>query len=372
MAEQLRAPAFIRQIEPYRAGKPITELAREKGFDPKRILKLASNENPLGVPESARKAAAAAISGANIYPDGNAYALKSEISKRFGVPMDWIVVGNGSDELMGLTCQVLLEPGMKTVFSQYYFSVYEIDTHACGSTPVIVPAKGFEIDLDAIVRAIDEKTRIVFLTTPNNPTGLTLSEKDVVSFLERVPSSVTVVLDEAYCDFVPKEERFDSIGLLKRYPNLMVARTFSKAYGLAGFRCGFGICAGELPELINRIRPPFNCNTVAQAAAAGCVSDDAFLERVYQMNLKGVAQLEEAFSSLGLRFIPTKSNFILVEIGKGAAALNEALLSRGIIIRPCASFGLPEWIRVSVGTGEQNERFIEALREELSAVRAGN
>ena len=236
--------------------------------------------------------------------------------------------------------------------------------------PVEVPAKGFAIDLDAIAKAVTPEVRVVFLTTPNNPTGLTISQADFEAFLGKIPPSVTVVLDEAYREFVPEEDRIDSIALVKKYPNLFVTRTFSKAYGLAGLRVGFGVNSGELPELVNRIRPPFNCNTLAQAAAAGCVNDQAFLDRVYEMNRSGVKQLEDGFSSLNLEFVPTKSNFVLVHIGPKAAELNQALLDRGIIIRPCASFGLPEWIRVSVGTADQNERFLAALKELLAKLSA--
>lgn len=372
MSDNLSAPSYIRGIEPYKAGKPISELAREKGLQPENILKLASNENPLGAPESALQAVREAATAHNValYPDGNAYNLKHAIAKRLGVPAEWIIVGNGSDELMGLTCEALLEPGAKSVYSQFYFSVYRIDTLACGGTPVEVPAKGFAIDLDAIAKAVTPEVRVVFLTTPNNPTGLTISQADFEAFLGKIPPSVTVVLDEAYREFVPEEDRIDSIVLVKKYPNLFVTRTFSKAYGLAGLRVGFGVNSGELPELVNRIRPPFNCNTLAQAAAAGCVNDQAFLDRVYEMNRSGVKQLEDGFSSLNLEFVPTKSNFVLVHIGPKAAELNQALLDRGIIIRPCASFGLPEWIRVSVGTADQNERFLAALKELLAKLSA--
>ncbi|MCI6529476.1 MAG: histidinol-phosphate transaminase [Mesosutterella sp.] len=366
MAEKFRSPAYIDLIEPYRAGKPISELAREKGLDPDSILKLASNENPLGAPASALEGAKKAASRLSLYPDGNAYELKSAVAKRFGVPIDWVVVGNGSDELMGITCEALVEPGTKTLFSQYYFSVYRIDTLANGGEPVEIPARGFDIDLDAIADAVDDKVRVIFLTTPNNPTGRILTGAQMEKFMERVPSSVIVVLDEAYRDFVPPEQRFDSIAMVKRYPNLMVTRTFSKAYGLAGLRAGFGIAQPELVAFLNRIRPPFNCNAIAQAAAAACLNDDAFLERVYKMNREGVRQLQERFAALGREFVPSLSNFVLVKIGPKAPELNQWLLDRGIIIRPCASFGLPEWIRVSVGTGPQNERFLSALAEFLA------
>lgn len=363
MTENFRSPAYIRRIDPYTAGKPISELAREKGIDPKNIVKLASNENPLGAPASALEAMKAAASAPNVslYPDGNAYELKAAIAKRFGVPASWVIVGNGSDELMQITCEALVEPGTKTLYSQYYFSVYRIDTLANGGDPVEIPAKGFDIDLDAIAAAIDDKTRVIFLTTPNNPTGQTLSLEALEAFLAKVPETVTVVLDEAYREFVPEAERFDSVELVRRHPNLMATRTFSKAYGLAGLRVGYGIAQPALIEFFNRIRPPFNCNALAQAAAAGCIADDAFLERVYRMNREGVAQLETRFAELGLEYLPTKSNFVLVKIGGRAAELNQALLDEGIIIRPCKSFGLPEWIRVSVGTKEQNERFLSAL-----------
>ena len=365
--KQIKSPEYIRQIEPYKAGKPISELAREKGIDPQGILKLASNENPLGAPASAMEAArkAAAALNVSLYPDGNAYDLRAAIAAFAGVPQDWVIVGNGSDELMEITCESLVQPGTKTLFSQFYFSVYRIDTLANGGIPVEIPAKGFDIDLDAIVAAVDESVRVIFLTTPNNPTGRILTGAQLEQFMERIPSDVTVVIDEAYREFVPEAERPDTVGMVRKYPNLLVTRTFSKAYGLAGLRVGYGIAQPALLELMNRIRPPFNCNVIAQAAAAGCVADTEFLEKVYRMNREGVEQLQEGFRELGLRFLETKSNFILVHIGEKAAGVNSALLDRGIIIRPCASFGLPDWIRVSVGTREQNSRFLEALRAVL-------
>ena len=365
--KQIKSPDFIRQIEPYKAGKPISELAREKGIPAGSILKLASNENPLGAPASAMEAARRAAEALNVslYPDGNAFDLRAAIASFVGVPQDWVIVGNGSDELMEITCESLVQPGTKTLFSQFYFSVYRIDTLANGGVPVEIPARGFDIDLDAIAAAIDDSVRVVFLTTPNNPTGHILTQDQLEQFMKKVPADVTVVIDEAYREFVPEDERPDTIGLVRAYPNLLVTRTFSKAYGLAGLRVGYGIAQPPLLELMNRIRPPFNCNVIAQAAAAGCIADVEFLQKVYRMNREGVAQLQAGFRELGLEFLETKSNFILVRIGQKASDVNQALLEKGIIIRPCASFGLPEWIRVSVGTREQNSRFLEALKAVL-------
>lgn len=361
MSKGFIAKTYIEKISPYVAGKPIEETAREYGLDVNNIVKLASNENPLGMPESAKQAAAVAAMYADRYPDGNARMFRHAVAKYFGVQDDWVIAGNGSDEILGLIARLVLSPGTKCVYSQYSFSVYELSAQENGAECVEIPTKDFAVDLDAIADAIDEKTRLVFITNPNNPTGLALRTEDLEKFLERVPQTCVVVLDEAYIHFMPQAQRPDSVQWVRRWPNLLVTRTFSKAYGLAGLRAGFAIAQPEMIEMLNRIRPPFNMNIIAQAAAAGCINDHAFLEEVYEMNRAGIAQLETFFEEQGLRYLKSWGNFILVKVGAKAGALNQELLRRGVIVRPVASYGLPDWLRVSIGTQPQNKRFIDAF-----------
>ncbi len=368
MALGFQAKTYIEKIDPYVAGKPIEETAREYGLKVSDIVKLASNENPLGMPESAKKAVNDAMDGIARYPDGNAWAVRKAIAETFSVPAEWVLVGNGSDEILGLTARLVLEPGVKCVYSQYSFSVYELSAKENGAECVQVPARNFQVDLAAMLGAIDEKTRLVFLTNPNNPTGLAVAPDAIRTFIEAVPESCLVVLDEAYVHYLAPQRRPDSIEWVRKYPNVLVTRTFSKAYGLAGLRAGFAIARPELIEMLNRIRPPFNMNSLAQAAVCGCVGDTAFLDRVYELNRHGVIQLESFFAAQKIRYVPTEANFILVHIGQKAARINTELLSRGVIVRPLGSYGLGEWIRVTVGTREQNARFISAFCEAAGAV----
>lgn len=367
MTQGFQAKTYISAIEPYVAGKPIEETAREYGLDVNDIVKLASNENPLGMPESAKKAMIEAAIGCERYPDGNARLFRDAVARYCGVTSDWVIAGNGSDELLGLIARLVLEPGTKCVYSQYSFSVYALSAQENGAECVEVPAKDFAVDLDAIAAAIDEKTRLVFITNPNNPTGLILDKQAIERFIASVPEHCVVVLDEAYIHYMAAEDRPNSIEWVRRYPNLMVTRTFSKAYGLAGLRAGYAVAQPALIEMLNRIRPPFNMNLLAQAAAAGCIDDAAFLDRVYAMNREGVEYLQKGFDELGLRYLPTWGNFILVEVGENARQINQELLRRGVIVRPVNSYGLPTWLRVSVGKASENERFFQAFAEIIKA-----
>lgn len=360
----LPAPSYVRSIAPYQGGKPIGETARELGLDPASIVKLASNENPLGMPESAQRAIAQTLAEAGRYPDGNGFELKQAISRRFNVPLDWITLGNGSNDTLELAAHAFVQPGQAVVYSQYGFLVYALATQACGARAIVVPARDYGHDLPAMARAIDAQTRLVFIANPNNPTGTFAPAADVEAFLARVPQDVVVVYDEAYTEYLPPELRYDSIAWVRRHPNLLVSRTMSKAYGLAGVRVAFGIAQPELTELLNRIRQPFNVNALAQAAAIAALQDDAFLARSYALNRAGVAQLEQAFDALGLRYIRSYGNFVAVEVGD-AAALYQALLKQGVIVRPIANYALPTWLRVSVGLPEENAKFIAALRHSL-------
>ena len=365
----LGALSHVRAIAPYQAGKPIDELAREVGLDAASIVKLASNENPLGAPASARRAMAAAVEDLGRYPDANGFALKSALAARYGVPMDWITLGNGSNDILELAAAATLAPGRSCVYAQHSFAVYALATQARGARAIVVPARRLGHDLEAMLAAIAPDTALVYVANPNNPTGTHLAADAISAFLERVPAGVTVVLDEAYNEYLPPELRFDSTQWVRRFPNVIVSRTFSKAFGLAGLRVGFGLAQRELTDLLNRVRQPFNVNSVAQAAAVAALGDEDFLARSYELNLRGMQQLTAAFESLGLEYVPSVGNFVLVKVG-AAARVYEQLLRRGVIVRPVANYGLPEWLRVTVGLPEENATFLRALPEALAAARS--
>jgi histidinol-phosphate aminotransferase len=360
----LIAPPHVAAIAPYQAGKPIEELAREFGLDPKQIVKLASNENPLGMPESARLAIVAATAQLGRYPDPAGFDLKQALSTRWSVPQNWLTLGNGSNDILELVASALLEPGSSVVYAQHAFVVYRLATQARGARHLVVPAKDFGHDLPAMLEAIDHTTRVVFIANPNNPTGTYLPNAELEAFLEAVAqrhgTRVTVVLDEAYNEFLEPEQRVDSVGLVKRYANLLVSRSFSKAYGLAGLRVGYAIAQPTLTDLMNRVRQPFNVNSLAQAAAIAALKDTDFLTKSFAVNRDGKAQLQQGFTELGLTFIPSYANFVLVKVGD-AARVNLELLKRGVIVRPVAGDGLPEWLRVSIGLPQENQQFLEAL-----------
>jgi histidinol-phosphate aminotransferase len=361
-------PAHIVDIQPYIPGKPIDDLVRELGLDPGQIVKLASNENPLGMPASAKKAIENELANLGRYPDPGGYALKQVIAQRLNVPAEWVTLGNGSNDILEIVGMALLGPGTSSVYSQYAFVVYRLATQARGARHVVVAAKNHGHDLPAMLEAISEDTRVVFIANPNNPTGTFVDTAALTGFLEGVQQKhgtrVTVVLDEAYNEFLPPELRIDSVALVRRFPNLVVSRSFSKAYGLAGLRVGFGLAQPALTQLMARVRQPFNVNSLAQAAAIAAFQDDEFLAQSAQVNAAGKQQLESAFKELGLEYVTSYANFVLVKVGD-AASVNSELLKRGVIVRPVAADGLPEWLRVSIGLQHENARFIQALREVL-------
>ena len=366
----LNAPAHIAAIAPYQAGKPIEELAREFGLDASKIVKLASNENPLGMPESARLALNAAVANLGRYPDPAGFDLKKAISQRFGVDQGWLTLGNGSNDILELVASALIEPGSAVVYSQFAFVVYRLATQARGAKHIVVPAKEHGHDLPAMLEAITPETKIVYVANPNNPTGTYLSVDAIESFLAGVAARhgtrVTVVLDEAYNEFLEPALRVDGVALVKRYPNLIVSRSFSKAYGLAGLRVGFAMAQPVLTDLLNRVRQPFNVNSLAQAAAIAALNDKEFLAKSFAVNRDGKKQLQQGFEKLALQFVPSYANFVLVKVGD-AARINLELLKRGVIVRPVAGDGLPEWLRVSIGLPHENQTFLDALTAVLKA-----
>ncbi|MDN0082014.1 histidinol-phosphate transaminase [Crenobacter sp. SG2305] len=358
------APDYIRAIAPYIPGKPVSELAREFGLAEESIVKLASNENPLGLPPKARTALEAAVGELARYPDGNAFDLKSAIAAKFGLAQNQLVLGNGSNDVLELAARTFLAPGTSAVFSEYAFAVYPLAVQAVGATPIEVKARDYGHDLDAMLVAIRPDTRIVFIANPNNPTGTLAKPGALLEFLEAVPESVLVVLDEAYTEFLPRELASDSFGWLKRFPSLLVSRTFSKAYGLAGLRVGFAAAHPDVAELMNRVRQPFNVNSLAQAAACGALADDEFLAESVRVNSEGMKQITDALERLGLPYIPSYGNFVTFHVGD-AKALNLHFLKNGVIVRPLASYNMPNSLRVSIGLPEENARFIEVLEAAL-------
>ncbi len=366
---QQYGPDYVRAIAPYQAGKPIAEVAREFGLDEASIVKLASNENPFGVPESSKQAMAAAVADLGRYPDANGFDLKAALSQRYDVPADWITLGNGSNDILEIAAHAFVQKGQAVVYAQYSFAVYALATQGVGARAIVVPAKDYGHDLDAMAAAIDADTRLVFIANPNNPTGTFIPAAQIEAFLDKVPAHVVVVLDEAYNEFLAPEHQFESAKWVAKYPNLLVSRTFSKAYGLAGLRVGFAIAQPAITDLMNRIRQPFNVNSLAQAAAIAALNDKPFLEQGARNNAAGYQQFVEAFEELGLQYVPSFGNFVLVKVGddEGAGArVNLALLKLGVIVRPVGNYGLPQWLRISIGLPQENAVFIAALKKVLA------
>ncbi len=308
------------------------------------------------------------------YPDGNGFALKTALAERHGVGLEQIVLGNGSNDVLELAARAFLTPQSSAVYSQHAFAVYPLATQATGSRGIVAPAKDFGHDPEALLAAIerdsdtDTPTRILFLANPNNPTGTLLDPVQLLSLIERVPQNVLIVLDEAYTEYLPDAMKSDSVGWLKRFPNLIVTRTFSKAYGLAGLRVGYALASKPVADMMNRVRQPFNINSLAQAAAVMAMQDDAFLDECLEINRAGMAQLTDGFKRLGLDYIPSYGNFVAVRVGD-AAAVNLSLLKQGVIVRPVANYGLPEHLRVSVGLEGENKVFLQALERALEELK---
>jgi histidinol-phosphate aminotransferase len=359
------SPSYVRSIAPYQPGKPISELAREMGMDEAKIVKLASNENPRGIGPRTRAAIEAAIADIARYPDGNGFELKQALAKRYGVDAGSIVLGNGSNDVLELVALAFLGPGRAAVFSQHCFAVYPLATQARGARSIVVPAKDYGHDLETMAKAVDDETYVAWLANPNNPTGTFARSEAIEAFLRRVPERVLVVLDEAYNEYLPHDLKADSARWLKRHPNLVITRTFSKAYGLAGLRVGYALAHPSVADVMNRVRQPFNVNSMALAAAAAALDDMEFVARSYAENLQGLRQLEEGARRLALDFIPSYGNFITARVGK-AAEIYKRLLRRGVIVRPIGGgYGLPEHLRVTVGTAQENEKFLGALAASL-------
>lgn len=357
------APSYIRAIAPYQPGKPISELERELGITD--IVKLASNENPLGASPKAIAAAHAALDEIALYPDGNGFALKDALVKRYRVSFEQVFLGNGSNDLLELAARAFLTVGDKAVYSDHAFAVYPLATQAVGAIGISVAAINFGHDLDAMKKAaIENNAKLIFIANPNNPTGTFLEGSALHEFLRDLPSNILVVLDEAYNEYLPADCRYDSVAWLAEFRNLVISRTFSKAYGLASLRVGYALGDIDVMDMINRVRQPFNVNSVAQAAAKAALDDAEFVQQTFEMNLCGMKQLTEGLRAFGLDYIPSYGNFVSFKIHDAARSYRR-LLELGVIVRPIASYNMPDYLRVSIGLETQNQKFLSALKQVL-------
>ena len=346
----------ILSLTPYQGGRPISEIQREYGLS--NVIKLASNENPLGVSKKVQEAIKSAITQIGRYPDGNGYYLKDALAKKLSVSTKSITLGNGSNDILELIPRAYVcSKDDEVIFSQYAFVVYPLVTKAIGAKAIVTPANDFGHDLNAMYEAITDKTKVIFIANPNNPTGTLLSNEEIYNFLKKVSNDIIVVLDQAYIEYLDVEDVY--IDWLKDFPNLVITRSFSKAYGLAGLRVGYSISSEEIADYLNRIRQPFNVNLIAQEAAIAALSDADFLAESVKVNSDGLLQLEEGFRSLGLKFIKSHANFISVKVSN-SMELNQKLLEKGIIVRPVE---MKDYLRISVGTYAENAKFLEILKE---------
>lgn len=367
MATTLRFNETLDRLPVYQPGRPIEEVARELNLPVDGIIKLASNENPLGPSPLALAAMEKHLHQLHLYPDGNAFSLKQKLAQRLGVEPGQIVLGNGSNEVLELVGHALLRPEVDVVVSQYCFAVYPIVAHLFGANLITVPARDCAHDLPAMLRAITPRTRVVFVANPNNPTGTVAPAADVMRLLTEMPSDVLLVMDEAYIEFL--EEPCDLLPLLRagRMPNLLLTRTFSKIYGLAGLRVGYGIGPTELISTLEKVREPFNVNSMAQVGALAALDDREHVTRTRKVNAEGLRFFEQACHQLGRRFLPSGGNFLLVEVGDGQRVFTE-MQKLGVITRPMGAYELPEWLRISIGTAVENERCMAALERALVAI----
>jgi histidinol-phosphate aminotransferase len=357
-----QAPSYVRAISPYIPGKPITELARQMSIPVEKIVKLASNENPLGMSPKARQAVEAALAGIERYPDQ--FDLIAAIAERHGVAQEQVVLGNGSNDVLDLAARVFLAPGRSAVFSKHAFAVYPLASMSAGAECIAAAAKNYGHDPAAMLAAIRSDTHVVWIANPNNPTGNFLPQAEVRAFIEKIPSHICVVLDEAYTEYLAPADRADTVAWIKDFPNLLVVRTFSKIYGLAGLRVGYGIGRPEMIDLLNRVRQPFNVNNLALAGAIAALNDHEFLARSYESNRNGMEQILAGLKRLGLAHIPSHGNFVTFEVAD-TATVNGKLLKQGVIVRPIGGYGMPNHLRVTIGLEAENARFLDALEKSL-------
>ena len=371
------AVSAIQELTPYLPGKPIEELERELGLEVGTTLKLASNENPLGASPKAISALANAQQALELYPDGSAYRLKQKLADKLSsdqlkISTEQITLGNGSNDVLDLIARTFLSVRRDAVFSEYAFAVYQIVTQAAGAGAHIAKANPvthsmpYGHDLSAMLRQIRGNTHVVFIANPNNPTGTWLHKNELARFMQQVPKHVAVVIDEAYCEYVSQGIYPQMLHWLNKYPNLIITRTFSKIYGLASLRIGYAISSPEIADLLNRVRQPFNVNSLALIAAEAALDDDEHVERSVKINQQGLQQWQTVCQQLGLDYIPSVGNFLSVNVGKKAEKIYQALLAEGVIVRPIANYGLSDYLRITIGTEAQNTRCIEALKKVIN------
>ena len=361
--EDLASP-YLSGLIPYSPGKPIEEVERELGIT--RSVKLASNENPLGPSPKALAAIAEALPSIHRYPDGSGHALRHALARHWGVPPECVILGNGSNELLEIVGRSFLMPGDEAVYAQQAFVVYDMVAQVTGATKVAVPLQAFAHDLPAMRAAITPRTKLVFLANPNNPTGTCVDPRELEAFLAAIPPEVITVLDEAYYEYLPPESAPDALQFVRRDRRLLILRTFSKIYGLAGLRIGYGIAPEPLVSLLNKVREPFNTSSLAQAAALAALDDVAHVRASRAANEAGRAFLMERFRAMGLAAIPSVANFLLVDVGRPAGPVTDGLLRRGVIVRPVGGYGFPTHLRITVGTDEENRTCVAALEAVLA------
>lgn len=360
----------VQKLSPYVPGKPLEELEREYGI--RDSIKLASNENPLGPGPLAREAMTLAGQQIGLYPDGNGFALKRALADKHGVSMDSITLGNGSNDLLVMIAESFLTPAVEAVYSQYAFAIYAIAVQACGAVARVAPALPADSqmplghDLEAMAGLVNENTRIVFVANPNNPTGTSLQAAPLRDFLAKLPATTLAVVDEAYIEYVDDPQFPDSSAWLSEFANLIVVRTFSKAYGLAGLRVGYALSHPGVADALNRVRQAFNVNSIALAAATAALADQKHIAKSAAVNREGLSLVVPALQALGVRPLPTQGNFVLVDLGRPAAPIYESLLRQGVIVRPVANYGLPNHLRITIGTPEQNRRMLSALESAVA------
>lgn len=358
----IEANSYIRNLTPYQPGKPIEEVERELGII---AIKLASNENPLGPSQSAIQAAQQAMLKAHIYPDGGCYVLKQALAKFLNVQPTQLTIGNGSENILEIIVKAYLKQDSAAVISQYAFLTIPLLIKSYGADIISVPAQQFGHDIKKMIAAVNQKTKIIFIVNPNNPTGTYTNKSDLALLLESIPPHVLVVLDEAYHEYINQADYPDSLQLLKKYPNLIVSRTFSKAYGLAALRLGYAISSPEIADILNRARLPFNVNTIAACAALAALQDQDHIARSVAVNKAGMQQLEKGLKKLAMDYIPSLGNFITINVGQPAIDVYQKLLYQGVIVRPLGAYDMPNYIRVTVGMVEQNDKFLAALAQVL-------
>jgi len=363
MSIQQFANQFVCDLVAYEPGKPIEETARELGLDPETIVKLASNENPLGPAPAAIEAMKQEAAGVHIYPDGGGYKLRQALADHHGLGLENVVLGNGSNEIIELLCHCFLNPKTELIAAEHAFVVYKLMATLFGAKYVEVADPDFIHDLDGMADAITEDTRLVFIANPNNPTGTMVNQEALDRFMDRLPDHVVAVLDEAYYEFL--DDAPDTVKYVREGRNVCVLRTFSKAYGLAGLRIGYGLASSQVAAILQKARQPFNANSMAQAAALAAMNDSEHVAKTMETNRTGLAFYEQAFMARDLEYVPSAANFVLVKVGDGDD-LFAKMLRKGVIVRAMSGYKLPEWVRISIGTMPENERCIEVLDEVLA------